>query len=216
MRLLSASILSANFGKLAEEIKAVERAGADWIHVDVMDGHFVPNITIGPDVVQAIRRATKLPLDVHLMIDSPERYLKDFVDAGADWLGIHVEATRHLHRAVQSIKELGARAVVALNPATPLITVEHVLSDLDMVLFMTVNPGFGGQEFIPSVLPKIRQCRHLIDQAELSTLIQVDGGVKPETMDELVDAGVHVFVAGSAVFKGTDYALNIKMLKHRM
>jgi ribulose-phosphate 3-epimerase len=216
MKLLSASILSADFGKLAEEVKAAELAGADWIHVDVMDGHFVPNITIGPDVVKAIRRVTTLPLDVHLMIDTPERYLQAFVDAGADWLGIHVEATRHLHRAIQNIKELGVRAAAALNPATPLANVESVLSELDMVLLMTVNPGFGGQKFIPAVLPKIRQCRRLINDSQLRALIQVDGGVHSGTIDELVDAEVDIFVAGSAVFKGTDYAGNIKVLKERM
>ncbi len=216
MKLLSASILSADFGRLAEEVKAVELAGADWIHVDVMDGHFVPNITIGPDVVRAIRKVTTLPLDVHLMIDAPERFLKEFVEAGADWLCIHVEATRHLHRAIQSMKELGVRAAVALNPATPLISVESVLDDLDMVLLMTVNPGFGGQKFITSVLPKIRHCRELIDQTGLSALIQVDGGVAKGTIDELMSAGVDIFVAGSAVFKGSDYQENVRALKTRM
>ena len=214
--MLSASILSADFGRLAEEVKAVERAGSDWIHVDVMDGHFVPNITIGPDVVRAIRRATALPLDVHLMIEKPERYIDAFVDAGADWLGVHVEATTHLHRVVQHIKELGARATVSLNPATPLTTIEPILSEVDMVLLMTVNPGFGGQKFIRSTLSKIRQCRELIERHQLSALLQVDGGVGKGTIDDLVDAGVDIFVAGSAVFSGTDYAHNIRALKDRM
>ena len=215
MKKLSASILSADFGKLAEEVQAVEAAGTDWIHVDVMDGHFVPNITIGPDVVRALRKATSLPLDVHLMIEKPGRYLGNFVDAGADWLGVHVEACTHLHRVIQNIKELGAKAVVALNPATPLCLVEPVLPDLDMILLMTVNPGFGGQAFIENTLPKIRQCRKMIDDAGLSTLLQVDGGVNDTTVRRLAAAGVDVFVAGSAVFKG-DYAGNVRKLKDEL
>jgi ribulose-phosphate 3-epimerase len=214
-KLLSASILSANFGRLAEEAKAVEAAGADWIHVDVMDGHFVPNITIGPNMVQALRQVTRLPLDVHLMIEKPGRYLEDFVKAGANWLGVHAEACVHLHRVIQSIKELGVKAAVALNPATPLCMIDLVLPDVDMVLLMTVNPGFGGQTFIQNVLPKIRQCRSMIDDAGLSTLLQVDGGVNPENAGELAKAGVDVFVAGSAVFRG-DYAQNIRNLKAPM
>jgi ribulose-phosphate 3-epimerase len=214
-KLLSASILSANFGRLAEEVKAVEAAGADWIHVDVMDGHFVPNITIGPNMVKALREVTRLPLDVHLMIEKPGRYLEDFVKAGAKWLGVHAEACVHLHRVIQRIKELGVKAVVALNPATPLCMIDLVLPDVDMVLLMTVNPGFGGQAFIPNVLPKIRQCRRMIDDAGLSTLLQVDGGVNPETVGKLAEAGVDVFVAGSAIFRG-DYAQNIRNLKAPM
>jgi len=216
MKKLSASILSADFGKLAEEVKAVEAAGTDWIHVDVMDGFFVPNITIGPDVVKALRKATALPLDVHLMIEKPGRYLKNFVDAGADWLGVHLEACTHLHRVIQNIKELGAKATVALNPGTPVSLIEPVLPDLDMILLMTVNPGFGGQAFIRNMLPKIRQCRRMIDEAGLSTLIEVDGGVNSETVGELTKAGVDVFVAGSAVFKGGDYKTNISKLKEGM
>lgn len=216
MRKLSASILSADFGKLAEEVKAVEAAGTDWIHVDVMDGFFVPNITIGPDVVKALRKATALPLDVHLMIEQPGRYLKNFVDAGADWLGVHLEACTHLHRVIQNIKELGAKATVALNPATPVSLIEPVLPDLDMILLMTVNPGFGGQAFIRNMLPKIRQCRRMIDEAGLSTIIEVDGGVNSETVGELAKAGVDVFVAGSAVFKGGNYRQNISKLKEGM
>ncbi len=213
---LSASILSADFGRFAEEVKAVERAGADWIHVDVMDGHFVPNITIGPDLVRAIRRVTALPLDVHLMIERPELYLDSFIKAGADYVGVHVEACVHLHRVVQNIKELGARASVTLNPATPLCTIENILTEADMVLLMTVNPGFGGQKFIPAMLPKIRRCREMIDRTGLPVLLEVDGGVNRETIDDLVDAGVDAFVAGSAVFKGDDYSRNIRVLKDRM
>lgn len=216
MKKLAASILSADFGKLAEEVKAVEAAGTDWIHVDIMDGHFVPNITIGPDVVRALRRATSLPLDVHLMIEKPERYLKDFAEAGADWLGVHAEACPHLHRVIQNIRELGVRPAVALNPATPLALVENILPDVDMILLMTVNPGFGGQAFIPTMLPKIRHCRAMIDNAGFSTLLQVDGGVNEKTVRELSAAGVDVFVAGSAVFRGGNYEGNIRNLKDRM
>jgi ribulose-phosphate 3-epimerase len=216
MRKLSASILSARFGRLAEDVMAAEAGGADWIHVDVMDGHFVPNITIGPDVVRAIHDATSLPLDVHLMIEKPERYLEAFVNAGADWLSVQVETCPHLHRTVQQIKELGVQASVVLNPATPLVTIEHILSDIDMILLMTVNPGFGGQDFIYSMLPKVRQCRRMIDAARPQVLIEVDGGVNLTTIDDLVSAGVDVFVAGSAVFKGEDYAANISALKARM
>lgn len=213
---LSASILSSDFGQLTDEVQAVEQAGADWIHVDVMDGHFVPNITIGPDVVRAIRKATKLPLDVHLMIENPERYLQAFVDAGADWLGVHVEACVHLHRTVQNIKELGIKATVTFNPATSLAGLEYILGDVDMVLLMTVNPGFGGQKFIPSVLPKVRECRRLIDLMEVPVVLQVDGGVHRGTIDELVDAGVDIFVAGSAVFGDGNYRENVRALKERM
>jgi ribulose-phosphate 3-epimerase len=216
MRKLSASILSARFEKLAEEIRAAEAGGTDWVHVDVMDGHFVPNITIGPDVVRAINKATDLPLDVHLMIEKPERYLEAFVEAGADWLGVHVETCPHLHRTLQQIKELGARATVVVNPATPLVSIEPILGDVDMVLLMTVNPGFGGQKFIHSMLPKVRQCRRLIDTQQSQALLEVDGGVNLDTVDDLVAAGVDVFVAGSAVFKGNDYAANIRSLKERM
>jgi len=216
MKKLSASILSADFGRLAEEVQAVEAAGTDWIHVDVMDGHFVPNITIGPAVVKALRKATTLPLDVHLMIEKPGRYLKDFVDAGADWLGVHFEACRHLHRVIQSIKELGVRATVAINPATPVSLIEPVLPDIDMILLMTVNPGFGGQAFIQNMVPKVRQCRKMIDAAGLSTLLEVDGGVSSVTVEELARAGADVFVAGSAVFKGSDYRGNIRKLKEGM
>lgn len=213
---LSASILSSDFGKLAEEVKAVERAGTDWVHVDVMDGHFVPNITVGPRAVEAVRRITNLPLDVHLMIEQPEKYVEAFVRAGGDWVGVQVEAAVHLHRLIQNIKELGARATVVLNPATPLTAIENVLADVDMVLIMTVNPGFGGQKFIRTMLPKVRRCREMIDERNSTALLEVDGGVHEDTMDGLVEAGVDVFVAGSAIFGQGDYGENIRRLRKHM
>jgi len=213
MKKLAASILSSDFGRLAEEVKAVERAGADWIHVDVMDGHFVPNITIGPDVVRAIRKTTSLPLDVHLMIERPESYIEAFADSGAEWLSVHTEATVHLHRLIQRIRELGVKPCAALNPATPLDRIQNVLSDLDMVLVMTVNPGFGGQKFISSMLPKVRRCRELIDQSGANVLLEVDGGVHSDTIGDLSEAGADVFVSGSAIFQGADYTRNIDALK---
>jgi ribulose-phosphate 3-epimerase len=211
--MISASILSADFGRLAEEVAAVEEAGVDWIHVDVMDGRFVPNLTIGPPVVAAIRRATRLPLDVHLMIAEPDRYIDAFIEAGADWLGVHAEAAIHLHRSLQSIREKGARGSVALNPATPLCAVEHVLAEADMVLVMTVNPGFGGQEFIAEMLPKVRRCRQMIDDSGRDVKLAVDGGVHEKTIDGLIEAGVDVFVAGSAIFGGGDPDAAIRTLR---
>ncbi|MBW1992753.1 MAG: ribulose-phosphate 3-epimerase [Deltaproteobacteria bacterium] len=216
MRILSASILSADFGRLAEQIHQAEAAGVDWIHVDVMDGLFVPNITIGPPVVAAIRRVTKLPLDVHLMIEKPERYLEAFVEAGADWLGIHVEATLHLERQLKRIQELGAKATVTLNPATPLETLEYVLDEVDMVLLMTVNPGFSGQKFIPAMLAKIRRLRRMIDERGGQALLQVDGGVHLDTVDQLVEAGVDVFVSGSGIFNENDIFENVRRLKEKI
>jgi ribulose-phosphate 3-epimerase len=216
MRKLSASILSADFGRLAEQVKEAEAAGVDWIHVDVMDGHFVPNITIGPAVTRALRRATTLPLDVHLMISHPERYLAEFVKAGADWLGFHVEATVHLERLVQNVKELGAKVAVTLNPHTPLDCLEYVLEEVDLVLLMTVNPGFSGQKFIRGVLPKIRRLRQLIDERGLKTLIEVDGGVSLDTVDEIVAAGADVLVSGSGVFNDRPLAENVRQLKERL
>jgi len=210
---LAASILSSDFGRLSEEVKAVELAGADWIHVDVMDGHFVPNITVGPDVVRAIRKTTSLPLDVHLMIEKPENYIEAFADAGADWLNVHAESTVHLHRVIQKIKERGVKASVALNPATPLDEALCVLSDLDMILVMPVNPGFGGQKFIASMLSKVRECRKLIDRSRLNVLLEVDGGVHTDTIADLVKAGADVFVAGSAIFQSHDYVGSIDALK---
>jgi ribulose-phosphate 3-epimerase len=208
------SILSADFSRLGEEIRAVEAAGADIIHVDVMDGHFVPNITIGPLVVEAARKATKLPLDVHLMITNPELYVADFARAGADYLTVHVETAYHLHRLVQSIREQkNVKAGVSLNPATPLTCLDHILGDLDLVLIMSVNPGFGGQAFIPSALDKIRQLRKRIDDGGLKTEIEVDGGVKPGNAAEIIAAGADILVAGSAVFGAKDYASVIRGIR---
>ncbi len=202
--LVAPSILSADFGKLGSEIADVADGGADWIHVDVMDGHFVPNITIGPLVVKAARAATDLPLDVHLMIENPDLYLADFVKAGADWLVVHAEAAHHLHRSVQYIKQLGVKAGVALNPHTPESVLDYLLPDLDLVVVMSVNPGFGGQSFIEATLPKITRLRQRIDSLGLPTLIEVDGGVKPDNARRIVEAGAHVLVAGSAVFGSPD------------
>ncbi len=208
------SILSADFSRLGEEIRAVEAAGADLIHVDVMDGHFVPNITIGPLVVEACRKATKLPLDVHLMIGNPELYVADFARAGADYLTVHAEASHHLHRLVQGIREQkGVRAAVSLNPASPLEALDFILGDLDMVLIMSVNPGFGGQAFIPSALDKVRRLRTMIDERKLAALIEVDGGVKPENASDIAAAGADILVAGSAVFGAKDYAAAIRGIR---
>lgn len=210
---IAPSILSADFSRLGEEIRAVEAAGADWIHIDVMDGHFVPNITIGPLVVQAARKVTKLPLDVHLMIERPELYIADFAKAGSDYITVHVEAATHLHRLVQNIREHKVKAGVSLNPATPLETLDYVLGDIDMVLIMSVNPGFGGQSFIPSALDKIRRLRKMIDDRKLSVEINVDGGVKPENGKEVAAAGADILVAGSAVFGAKDYAAAIRGIR---
>ena len=210
---IAPSILSADFARLGEEIRAVERAGADWIHVDVMDGRFVPNLTIGPLVVAAVRRATELPLDVHLMIVEPERSIEAFVLAGADLVSVHVEACPHLHRTLQQIRGAGARASAVLNPSTPAVAVEAVLGDLDQVLVMTVNPGFGGQEFIESTLPKIATLRRWIDERGLAVALEVDGGISPKTIGRARRAGADVFVAGSAVFGQAVYAEAIAALR---
>jgi ribulose-phosphate 3-epimerase len=211
--LIAPSILSADFSRLGEEVRAVAAAGADVIHVDVMDGHFVPNITIGPLVVKAVRQVTALPLDVHLMIENPDRYLEAFAAAGADWLTVHVEGNHHLHRTVHRIKELGKKAGVVLNPATPLSMVEPILADVDLVMVMSVNPGFGGQSFIPSALARIRQLKELIKGRGLHAGIEVDGGISPETLPEVVAAGANIFVAGSAIFGRPDYAVAIAELQ---
>lgn len=211
--MIAPSILSADFARLGEEITAVAKGGADVIHIDVMDGHFVPNITIGPLVVKAVRRITDLPLDVHLMIENADAYLEDFADAGADWITVHVETGYHLHRTIHRIKELGKKAGAVLNPATPLSSLEEILPDLDLVMLMTVNPGFGGQSFIESSLAKIRQLKKMIDDRGLNVGIEVDGGVSPKSIGAIAAAGANIFVAGSAVFGQDDYAKVIGELK---
>ncbi|HEX9714220.1 MAG TPA: ribulose-phosphate 3-epimerase [Desulfurivibrionaceae bacterium] len=211
--MIAPSILSADFTRLGEEISAVAKAGADVIHIDVMDGHFVPNITIGPLVVKAVRTITDLPLDVHLMIENADAYLEDFAKAGADWITVHVETGYHLHRTIHRIKELGKKAGAVLNPATPLSSLEEILPDLDLVMLMTVNPGFGGQSFIESSLTKIRQLKKMIDDRGLQVGIEVDGGVSPKTIGSIAAAGANIFVAGSAVFGQSDYAKVIAELK---
>jgi ribulose-phosphate 3-epimerase len=211
---IAPSILSADFGNLANAVKEAELGGADLIHIDVMDGRFVPNITIGPDVIKSIRRVTELPFDVHLMIAEPEKYIPKFLEAGSDIITVHVEATNHLHRAIQEIKENGIQAGVALNPSTPISSVENVLGDIDMIVIMTVNPGFGGQKFIKTLLPKIKYTRDIIEKEKLDLEVEVDGGIKPDNAKQVVDAGAHIMVAGSAVFnsKGT-VSENITKLK---
>lgn len=206
---LAPSILSADFVRLGDEIRAVEAAGADLIHVDVMDGHFVPNLTIGPPVVRAIAKVARKPLDVHLMIDDADRYLGDYASAGSSVITVHAEACRHLHRTVHAIRELGKRAGVALNPATPLEVIRHVLPDVDMVLLMTVNPGFGGQKFIASTLPKIRDLRQLAPDLD----IEVDGGLKADNVRDVVQAGANVIVSGSGIFKTPDYAATMRSMR---
>ncbi|MET0516988.1 MAG: ribulose-phosphate 3-epimerase [Nitrospiraceae bacterium] len=210
---IAPSILSADFARLADEIRRVEEGGADLLHVDVMDGHFVPNLTIGPPIVESIRKVTKLPLDVHLMITNPDAFLADFAEAGADYLTVHVETCPHLHRTVHAIKERGVKAGVTLNPATPLVSVEEIVRDVDLLLIMSVNPGFGGQQFIISVLQKIVQARQLIDQAKSHALLEVDGGIKPDNAAQVIAAGADILVAGSAVFCETDYARTIAALR---
>ena len=210
---IAPSILSADFSKLGDEIKAVEDAGADWIHVDVMDGHFVPNITIGPPVIDSIRKVTDLPLDVHLMIENTDAYIKSFVDAGADILTVQVEACSHLNRTIQMIKDLKVRAGAVLNPATPLSGLEEILHELDMVLLMAVNPGFGGQSFIPSMLGKISNLNDIMCNYEDGIELQVDGGVKSDNAGEIKESGATVLVAGSAIFDSKDYKKAIKELR---
>jgi ribulose-phosphate 3-epimerase len=210
------SILSADFSRLGEEVQAIDRAGADWIHVDVMDGRFVPNITIGPLVVKALRPVTSKPLDVHLMIVEPERYVEDFAKAGADIISVHAEhnASPHLHRTLGQIKELGKQAGVVLNPSTPLELIEYVLDLCDLVLIMSVNPGFGGQSFIPGVIPKIRKLRQMCDERGLDPWIEVDGGLKGNNSWQVIEAGANAIVAGSAVFGAKDYQEAIEGIRH--
>jgi ribulose-phosphate 3-epimerase len=210
---IAPSILAADFTRLGEEIAKVEAAGADMLHVDVMDGHFVPNLTIGPPVVKAIKTVTTLPLDVHLMVEQPDGLLPDFIDAGSDNLTVHVEACRHLHRTVQSIRDAGVRASVVLNPATSLHALDEILPDVHMVLLMSVNPGFGGQRFLPSTLEKIRQLRAQITERRLAVAIEVDGGVKADNAAEICAAGADVLVAGTAIFGQPDYEAAIRSLR---
>jgi ribulose-phosphate 3-epimerase len=210
--ILAPSILAADFGHLAEEVARVEQGGATLLHLDVMDGHFVPNLTIGPAVVKAVRRATRLPLDVHLMIEEADRYVDAFADAGASWISLHVEALPHLQRAVAHLHERGLRAGVALNPSTPLVSVEEIAPELDYVVVMSVNPGFGGQKFLPASLDKVRRMRDLLRRRGLTTQIEVDGGVDEGNVKALVEAGAEVLVAGTAVFEKGDPAANARRL----
>lgn len=210
---IAPSILAADFSKLAEEVKEVERAGAELIHIDVMDGHFVPNITMGPIVVEALRPITKLPLDVHLMIENPDQYIESFAKAGADYITVHVEACPHLHRTIQLIRSYGVKPGVVLNPHTPIETIQHILEDVDMVLFMTVNPGFGGQKFIHSVISKVQQLADIIQEKGLSIEIEIDGGINAETIIPCAEAGATIFVAGSAIYSQQDRAKALQNIK---
>jgi ribulose-phosphate 3-epimerase len=213
---LAPSILSADFSRLGDEITAVERAGADWIHVDVMDGHFVPNLTIGPVVLESIRKATRLPMDVHLMITDPDKYAPDFIKAGADWVSVHPDTCADPVKSLNKIRELGAKAAVAVNPDVPLEKVEPLLEHADMFLMMTVFPGFAGQAFIEDVLPKIKQLRKIIEQRTLDVLIEADGGIKADNIGRVVRAGAEVIVSGSGIFKTPDYADTIRKMRQRL
>ena len=216
MKFIAPSILSADFAKLGDEIRSVENAGADWIHVDVMDGHYVPNITMGPLIVKAARDVTSLPIDVHLMIEDPNRYINDFAKAGASVISVHIETCVHLNRTIQMIKESGLRAGVALNPSTPLSSLDWILEYIDLVVIMSVNPGFGGQTFITNTLEKIRALRSMIEGRNLSTLIEIDGGVCEENIENISIAGSDVFVAGSAIFGSPDYKKTIAGFKEKI
>ena len=210
---LAPSILSADFARLLEEVKKVENAGCEYLHIDVMDGHFVPNITLGPAIVKSLRKDIKMVFDAHLMMENPDQYIKEFVDAGCDLIVVHQEACKHLHRTIQNIKSYGIKAGVALNPATPIETIKHVLEEVDMVLIMTVNPGFGGQSFIEGMIPKIKQLKSLIDEKGLNVDIQVDGGIKPDNVDKVVKAGANIIVAGSAIFNSDDIQYTVDLFR---
>lgn len=216
MTLIAPSLLSADFGKLADEVRLAEEAGANMLHIDVMDGLFVPNITIGPLVIEAIKKSTKLPLDVHLMIVNPDKYIDQFVNAGADILTVHVEASTHLHRTVWDIKNRGIKAGVSLNPATPIYSIEEIIKDLDLILIMSVNPGFGGQSFISSSLDKIKRTKKLITKSKTNTLIEVDGGVKLSNAREIINAGADILVMGSEFFGQKDYKKFMEKLKEKI
>lgn len=210
---IAPSLLSANFANLEDEIKKIENGGADYVHLDVMDGIFVPNITFGPPVIKKLRAVTKLPFDVHLMIDRPERYIKDFVDAGADIITVHEEATIHLHRTIQEIKSYGKKAGVSLNPSTPLDNIEYILDDLDLILIMTVNPGFGGQSFIKSMEEKIKRLRNIINERNLNVILQVDGGVKLDNAKKILECGADLLVVGSDIFGANDVEARTRNFK---
>ena len=211
--IIAPSILSADFARLADEVAAVKAAGADFLHVDVMDGHFVPNLTVGPPIVEALRKVTSLPLDVHLMITNPDSFIQEFAEAGANYLTVHTETCPHLHRTIQLIKEHGVKAGITLNPSTSLTTLEEVIADVDLVLIMSVNPGFGGQTFIPAILDKITRTRELITRTGSKALLEVDGGIKIDNTAEVVKAGAEVLVAGSAIFNSSNYADTIKAFR---
>ena len=210
---LAPSILSADFARLLEDVKKVEKAGCEYLHIDVMDGHFVPNITLGPAIVKSLRRDVNMVFDTHLMIENPDDYIKDFVDAGSDLIVVHAEACRHLHRTIQNIKSYNVKVGVALNPATSIENIKHIIEDVDMVLIMTVNPGFGGQSFIESMLEKIKELKQLIDDKNLNVDIQVDGGIKPDNIHKVVEAGANIIVAGSAIFNSENIEETVSLMR---
>lgn len=210
---IAPSILSADFSRIADAVRTAEAAGADLIHIDIMDGHFVPNLTLGPQIVAALKKQTSLPLDVHLMVEKPRAFIPLFRDAGADWISIHLEASRHLHKDVTSIRELGAKAGLALNPATPLHLMREIIGELDFILLLTVNPGWGGQKFIPSCMMKIRNLKDWIREGKLAAAVEIDGGVNLENFEDLIRAGADIFVAGSSIFRADDPAAVIRRMK---
>jgi len=216
MKYIAPSILSADFARLGDEIKAVEAAGADWIHADVMDGHFVPNISFGPLIVKAVRRITALPIDVHLMIENPDDYIPAFAKAGANYISVQIESCVHHNRSIQLIRECGAKPGAVLNPSTPLQSVDWILEYVDYVLIMSVNPGFGGQAFIPNSLDKVKQLRHMIQSRKLNTLIEIDGGVNEKTISAIAEAGADIFVAGSAIFGSRNYTATLSNFRQKM